>query len=148
MIIRAGEIEDLPRVLQLIQELATFEQAPEEVNNTLEMLTEDGFGNSPCYGLYVAEKGNHVVGISLFYYRYSTWKGKKLYLEDLIVTESERGNGIGGLLFDKTVEHAKEHGCRGMNWQVLGWNERAIQFYTEKYKADLDDEWINCSIEF
>ena len=148
MEIRSGKKGDLPSVLELIRELAEFERAPKEVENTVEMLEEDGFGENPVYGFYVAVKEGRIVGLSLFYYRYSTWKGKKLYLEDIIVTERERGQGIGGLLFERTVQRAKEDGCRGMSWQVLEWNEPAIRFYEKKYGASFDPEWINCSIQF
>ncbi|MEM6359301.1 MAG: GNAT family N-acetyltransferase, partial [Bacteroidota bacterium] len=96
---------------------------------------------------FVAEEKD-IVGISLYYYRYSTWKGKRLYLEDIIVTESERGKGIGKHLFDATIEYGKANNCTGMVWQVLDWNEPAINFYQKYYQADLDDEWINCSIDW
>ena len=148
MNIREGKIEDLPRALELIRELAEFEKAPDEVNNTVEQMEIDGFGENPVFGFYVAENEGSILGMSLFYYRYSTWKGKKLYLEDIIVTEKERGKGIGALLFDRTIEHAKAEQCTGMSWQVLDWNEPAIRFYDKKYGADFDPEWINCSIEF
>jgi GNAT superfamily N-acetyltransferase len=146
MTIRAGEKKDLPRALELIKELAAFENAPHEVVNTVALLEQDGFGQNPIYWFFVAENENGIVGISLYYWRYSTWKGKRLYLEDIIVTEKERGSGIGKLLFDRTMQKALEENCSGMMWQVLEWNEPAINFY-KKYGAKLDDEWTNCALE-
>lgn len=144
--IRPGRKEDLPRVLELVKELATYEKAPHEVINTVEKMEEDGFGPNPIYGLYVAEDASGIIGISLYYWRYSTWKGKRLYLEDIVVTEKHRGKGAGKMLFDKTMEKALEANCTGMMWQVLEWNEPAINFY-KKYGAKLDDEWTNCNLE-
>ncbi|MBW3467696.1 GNAT family N-acetyltransferase [Arthrospiribacter ruber] len=146
--IRKGEIEDLPRVLELVNELAVYEKAPEEVINTVAKMEQDGFGPNPVFGFFVAEKNEsrEIVGISIYYYRYSTWKGKRLYLEDIVVTESERGNGAGKLLFDQTMQKCLDEGCSGMTWQVLDWNEPAINFY-KKYGADLDGAWINCNLQ-
>ena len=144
--IRVGRKEDLPRTLELIRELAAYEKAPDEVTNTVAQMEIDGFGATPIFGFFVAELGNTIIGISLYYWRYSTWKGKRLYLEDIIVTEKERGHGAGKLLFDRTMQHALDEGCTGMLWQVLEWNEPAINFY-KKYGAKLDDEWTNCSLE-
>lgn len=147
--IRKGEKRDLPRVLELIKELADYEKAPDEVDNTLELMEKDGFGENPIFGFFVAEDGaKGIVGIALYYFRYSTWKGKRMYLEDLIVTESERGNGTGKLLFDEIIAEGKKQHCTGMMWQVLDWNEPAINFYKKYYNANLDGEWINCSIPF
>ena len=106
----------------------------------------DGFGPNPIFGFFVVENEDLIVGISLYYYRYSTWKGKRLYLEDIIVTEKERGKGIGKLLFERTMKFTLEQNCTGLMWQVLNWNEPAINFY-KKYKAKLDDEWINGHLE-
>lgn len=145
--IRIGKKEDLPRVLELVKELALYERAPHEVTNTVERMEQDGFGSNPIYGLFVAENANGIVGISIYYWRYSTWKGKRLYLEDIIVTEKERGAGIGKLLFDRTMQHAVDEKSSGMIWQVLDWNEPAINFYKKYYNAKLDGEWINCSLE-
>lgn len=144
--IREGRKTDLPRVLELIRELALYEKAPNEVINTVAQMEIDGFGPNPIYGFYVAEVDQQIIGISLYYWRYSTWKGKRLYLEDIIVTESHRGKGAGKLLFDKTMEKALQENCSGMMWQVLEWNEPAINFY-KKYGAKLDDEWTNCNLE-
>jgi GNAT superfamily N-acetyltransferase len=146
MVIREGKKADLPRVLELVKELALFERAPEQVTNTVSLMEVDGFGDRPIYGMYVAESDGVIVGISIFYYRYSTWKGRRLYLEDIIVTEAERGKGIGKLLFDRTMQKTLEDNCTGMMWQVLDWNEPAINFY-KKYGAKLDDEWVNCNLE-
>ncbi|MBT1707099.1 GNAT family N-acetyltransferase [Fulvivirgaceae bacterium PWU5] len=144
--IRKGKKEDLPRVLELIKELALFERAPHEVTNTVEQMERDGFGPAPIYGFFVAENEQGIVGLSLYYWRYSTWKGKRLYLEDIIVTESQRGNGMGKQLFDRTMQCALDENCNGMIWQVLDWNTPAIEFY-KKYGAAIDGSWMNCSLE-
>jgi GNAT superfamily N-acetyltransferase len=145
--IREGEKEDLPRVLELIKELATYERASHEVTNTVELMEQDGFGPRPIYGFFVAETEKGIVGVSIYYWRYSTWKGKRLYLEDIVVTETERGKGIGKKLFDRTLQHALDENCSGMMWQVLDWNEPAINFYKKFYNSRMDGEWINCSLE-
>ena len=145
--IRAGRKEDLPRVLELIRELAVYENAAEQVDNTVEQMEEDGYGEKPIFGFFVAERDGVIIGIAIYYYRYSTWKGKRLYLEDLIVTQEERGNGYGKALFDVTVQKAKETGCTGMMWQVLDWNTSAIEFY-KQYGTYFDEEWINCHLNF
>lgn len=144
--IREGSIDDLPRALELIQELAEFERAPHEVTNTIEMMRVDGFGTNPVFGFYVAEDDEGIKGLSLYYYRYSTWKGKRLYLEDIIVTQKERGKGIGKFLFDITMRKAIEENCTGMMWQVLDWNKSAIDFY-KKFGTRFDAEWVNCHLE-
>lgn len=144
--IRAGRSEDIPRVLELVRELAVFERAPDEVTNTVAMMEEDGFGPNPVYGMFVAVRNHVIVGISVYYYRYSTWKGKRLYLEDIVVTAAERGQGIGKALFNRTLEHALQSGCTGITWQVLDWNEPAINFY-KRYGAKFDAAWVNCNLE-
>lgn len=146
--IRAGKIEDLPRVLELVRELAVYEKAPEQVTNTVKMMEEDGFGPNSVFGFFVAVKDStgQIIGISIYYYRYSTWKGRRLYLEDIVVTEKERGKGAGKMLFDRTMLKCLEDGCTGMMWQVLDWNTPAINFY-KKYGADLDEGWINCNLQ-
>lgn len=144
--IRIGKKEDLPRVLELVKELAAFERASHEVINTVALMEEDGFGKNPIYEFFVAESNQIIIGISLYYWRYSTWKGKRLYLEDIVITESERGKGAGKLLFDRTLQHSLDQNCSGMMWQVLDWNEPAINFY-KKYGSKLDGEWINCTLE-
>ncbi len=148
MKIRKGEYEDLPRVLELIKELALYEKAPEEVNNTLEMMQEDGFGENPVFEFIVAEENDEIHGLSIYYWRYSTWKGKRIYLEDLIVTESQRGAGIGKMLFDETITLGKAGGATGMMWQVLDWNEPAINFYKKYYNAGLEAGWLNGRLDF
>lgn len=140
--IRKGLISDLPEVLTLIKELAEYEKAPLEVENSLAEMQKDGFGDQPIYHLYVAELNRKIVGIAIYYYKYSTWKGKCIFLEDIIVTEKMRGNKIGALLFEKVISIAKEEKVRRLEWQVLDWNEPAINFY-KKYEANLDPEWIN-----
>ncbi|MBS1681445.1 MAG: GNAT family N-acetyltransferase [Bacteroidetes bacterium] len=144
--VRKGTKEDLPHVLELIKELALYEKALNQVSNSVSQMEIDGFGSNPVFSFFVAEKNNRIVGLSLYYFRYSTWKGKRLYLEDIIVTESERGFGLGKLLFEKTMEASVLENCTGMKWQVLNWNKPAINFY-KKYKAKLDEEWVNCSLE-
>ena len=142
--IRPGTEADLPDALRLIVELAVFEREPDAVVTTVESMREDGFGADPVFGFFVAEVNNEVVGISLFYDRYSTWRGKCLYLEDLIVNQKHRGGGIGKALFEQTLKKAREDGYRGMSWQVLDWNEPAIDFYN-MYNAKIEDGWLNCS---
>ncbi len=146
IIVRDGVREDLPQVLQLVKELAEYEKALHEVTNTVEQMIVDGFGENPIYGLFVAERDSIIVGISIYYYRYSTWKGKRLYLEDIVVTQTERSSGIGKRLFERTMKFSLEQNCTGMMWQVLDWNEPAINFY-KKYNAKLDGEWVNCNLE-
>lgn len=145
--IRRAKEEDSEQMLELIIELAVYEKAPDSVTVSLEHFRESGFGENPVWGAFVAELDGKLVGMSLYYVRYSTWKGQRLYLEDLIVTESLRGEGLGKLLFEKTIEYGKEKGYSGMLWQVLDWNEPAINFY-KKYNAKFDSEWLNTSIEF
>ncbi|MFT5512680.1 MAG: GNAT superfamily N-acetyltransferase [Bacteroidia bacterium] len=140
--LREGKEDDIPQVLGLIQELAVFEKEPEAVVVSIDEMVRDGFGPAPLYGLFVAEVNQRIVGTSIFYYRYSTWNGKCLYLEDLIITESYRGQGIGKRLFSKTLQKAKDEKCRKMNWQVLDWNTPAIKFY-EDFDATMDPEWLN-----
>lgn len=144
--IRKGRREDLPRVFELILELAHFERAPHEVTNTIAQMEVDGFGPNPLFGFFVAEDETGIHGIALYYYRYSTWKGKRLYLEDIIVTEQKRGLGLGKALFDATMNQALQDNCTGMMWQVLDWNESAIAFY-KSYGSRLDAEWVNCHLE-
>jgi GNAT superfamily N-acetyltransferase len=144
--IRGGKRDDLPRVLELIKELAEYERAADQVFNTVEMLERDGFGPNPVYGFFVAEDDKRILGLSLYYWRYSTWKGKRLWLEDIVVTQSERGKGIGKLLFDRTIKFAHDEKSAGMMWQVLDWNEPAINFY-KKYGANISGEWHNCVLE-
>lgn len=145
--IRRAEKEDCPALLALIRELAEYEKAPEQVTVTLSHFEESGFGNHPVWWGFVAELEGVVVGFALYYIRYSTWKGQCLYLEDFLVTEAHRGKGIGALLFERVMQEAKDKGFRRMVWQVLDWNEPAINFY-KKYNANLDPEWVNGTIDF
>ena len=146
MNIRRAVKEDCPRLLELIQELAVYEKAPDEVSVTLEHFEASGFGEKPIWWAFVAEENGIVTGFALYYIRYSTWKGQRMYLEDILVTENSRGKGLGKLLMDRLIEEAKEKRFNAIVWQVLEWNEPAINFY-KKYNADFDPEWINCSID-
>ena len=146
MNIRRAVKEDCPRLLELIQELAVYEKAPDEVTVTLEHFEASGFGEKPIWWAFVAEENGIVTGFALYYIRYSTWKGQRMYLEDILVTENSRGKGLGKLLMDRLIEEAKEKRFNAIVWQVLEWNEPAINFY-KKYNADFDPEWINCSID-
>ena len=144
--IRPAKQTDVSAIFALIQELALYEKAPEQVTNTAEQLASDLFDKELCEAI-VAEKENKVVGFALYYTSYSTWKGACLYLEDFYVIESERQHGIGQLLFDEVLETAKNRKVQRMDWQVLTWNEPAIRFY-EKQKAILDPEWLNGRLFF
>ena len=143
--IREGVQTDLPQVLDLIKELAIYENALDEVTIKLEDLVRDGFGSERLFHFLVAVNEKELVGIAFYYTRYSTWKGKILYLEDFVVKEQDRGNGIGTLLFEETVRVCKNKEYNGMAWQVLDWNEPAINFY-KKYKASLSSSWLNCKL--
>ena len=145
MNIRRGNQDDLKDALALIRELAIFEKAPDAVENTIENMIKDGFGDRPFFEFFVAEMDGKIVGLALYYYNYSTWKGKSLYLEDLIVKEDYRGRGIGKKLFERVILKAKKEQVGRMDWQVLDWNTSAIDFY-KRMDASLDDEWINCRL--
>lgn len=144
-IIRRAVKEDCSRLLELVKELALYEKAPQEVTVTEEHFTESGFGPNPVWWAFVAELNGRVEGFALYYVRFSTWKGQRMYLEDILVTEQLRGKGAGRLLMNRLIEEARERGFSGMVWQVLEWNEPAINFY-KKYNAAFDAEWVNCSI--
>src|SRR5258705_5885442 len=144
--IRKAIKEDCSRLLELITELAVYEKAPNEVTVSLDHFEKSGFGEQPVWWAFVAEEDGIVPGFALYYIRYSTWKGQRMYLEDIIVTEKARGKGVGKLLFDRLIEEAKEKKFNGIVWQVLDWNEPAINFY-KKYNTKFDSEWLNCSIE-
>jgi GNAT superfamily N-acetyltransferase len=145
--IRRAIKTDCPRIMDLIRELAEYEKAPEQVTVTLEHFEKSGFGQNPVYWAFVAEENGTILGFALYYVRYSTWKGQRMYLEDLLVTKEARGKGIGSLLMDRLIVEAKEKGFSGITWQVLDWNTPAIEFY-KKYNAAFDDAWINCTLQF
>jgi GNAT superfamily N-acetyltransferase len=146
--IRKAVKEDCPRMMELIQELAVYEKAPHAVTVSFNHFAESGFGPNPVWFAYVAEADGKVEAFALCYIRYSTWKGQRLYLEDFFVSEKLRGKGIGKLLFDKIIEEAKERNYSGMMWQVLDWNEPAINFYKKYLEVNIDSGWLNCSINF
>ena len=143
--IRYAKIEDCERMLELINELALYEKAPEEVTVTLDEFKDAGFGKNLVWKAFVAEIDEKVEGFALFYTRYSTWKGCRLYLEDFIVTEKMRGQGFGKLLFEEVLKEAKNNNYAGVVWQVLDWNQPAINFYN-KYNAQIEDGWLNASL--
>ena len=140
--IRKGVKTDLSAVLDLIKELADFENAKDQVSITLEDLEKDGFGENPWYWFLVAEKDNEIVGLSFYWIRYSTWKGKFLFLEDFVIKKEYKRQGIGSKLFEETINICKKQKLNGMTWQVLNWNTPAIKFY-KKYNADISQEWLN-----
>ena len=144
--IRRAKVEDCPRMLELVRELALYERAPDEVTVTLEHFAESGFGANPVWWAFVAEENGRVQGFALYYIRYSTWKGQRMYLEDIIVTEEARGKGMGKLLMDALVIEAKGRGFTGIVWQVLEWNEPAFNFY-RKFDAKFDPEWVNAVLD-
>ena len=151
VIIRKAVKEDCKRMMELIHELALYEKAPEEVTVNFEHFVESGFGEKPIWWAYVAElpgalAPGEVVGFALYYIRYSTWKGQRLYLEDILVTEKMRGKGIGKLLFDQLIVECQEKKYSGMAWQVLEWNEPAINFYKKYERVHFDGGWLNCSL--
>ena len=163
--IRKAVKEDCRRMMELILELAVYEKEPDAVTVTFDHFVESGFGENPVWQAFVAEapiasisaissptggdrggRGAEVVGFALYYIRYSTWKGQRLYLEDLLVTDKMRGKGIGKLLFDTLIEECKAKKYSGMVWQVLDWNEPAINFYKKYPNVSFDGGWLNCSI--
>ena len=145
--IRSAEKKDCARILELVKALAEYERAPHEVTVTLQHFEESGFGENPVWWAFVADADGTVQGFALWYIRFSTWKGQRMYLEDFYVTESMRGKGIGKILFDALLKEAKEKNFHGIMWQVLEWNAPAINFY-KKYNASFDAEWVNCGITF
>jgi GNAT superfamily N-acetyltransferase len=145
--IRKAVKEDCSRMLELVKELAEYEKAPQEVTVNFDHFVESGFGANPVWWAYVAEWDGRVEGFALYYIRYSTWKGQRMYLEDIVVTEKMRGKGLGKLLLDKLIEEAKEKNFSGIVWQVLDWNEPAINFYKKFEGIKFEPEWVNCSIE-
>jgi len=142
MIIRKGTEQDFPQILALIKELALFEKAPQEVTNTVEKMQNE----KDLFEFFVAEKDGEIIGMALYFFAYFTWKGKSLYLDDLYVKQDKRGGGVGSKLLRKIFEVAKEHNVDRLRWQVLDWNEPAIELY-DKIGATLDKEWINCDFD-
>ena len=144
--IRKGEKKDLPFILELIKELAKYENAIEQVSITLSDLEKDGFGLNQHYHFLVAEKENNIIGMSFYWFRYSTWKGRFLFLEDFIVKKKYRKQGVGTALFNATIKVCQEQNINGMCWQVLDWNQPAIKFY-KKYNASISNEWLNGKLD-
>ncbi|MGY5354701.1 N-acetyltransferase family protein [Wenyingzhuangia sp. IMCC45467] len=140
VIVRKGELKDASGVFLLIKELAEFEKEPDAVEVTLKDIKNDGFGEHPKFEVFVAELNGNIVGMALFYYRYSTWKGKTLHLEDLIVQKEARGKGVGKLLYNEVLKYAYQQKLKRVEWAVLNWNTPAIQFY-ENSGAVVFDDW-------
>jgi len=146
-IIRKATVEDMPSILELIRELAVFEKEPVDVVEvTVEDLEREGFGANPQFICFIAQLGAEIVGMALVYFRFSTWKGRTVHLEDLVVKDSYRGHGIGDLLYTEVMKYAIEQGVKRVNWVVLGWNEGAIRFY-ERTGATVMDEWWQVEME-
>jgi GNAT superfamily N-acetyltransferase len=144
--VRKAEKHDCKRLMELIYELAVYERAPNEVTVTLEHFEESGFGARPVWWAFVAEVDGKIQGFALYYIRYSTWKGQRMYLEDILVSQQFRGMQIGKVLFDELIDEAKEKKFSGIVWQVLEWNESAINFYKKYEKVTIDNGWLNCSL--
>ncbi|MEO6150763.1 MAG: GNAT family N-acetyltransferase [Mucilaginibacter sp.] len=143
--LRVAVKDDCRRILELVNELALYERAPQEVTVTLAEFEDAGFGEKPVWKAFVADVDGLIVGFALYYIRFSTWKGCRLYLEDFLVTETMRGRNIGKLLFDRIILEAQELGFNGVSWQVLDWNDPAINFY-KKYNAAIEAGWLNASL--
>lgn len=144
--IRRAVRGDCERMMELIRELAIYEKAPEQVTVDIDHFRESGFGKKPVWWAFVAEWNGIIAGFALYYIRYSTWKGQRMYLEDLLVTEKARGKGIGSKLMEQLFQEAREKKFSGIMWQVLDWNTPAIEFY-KKFNVSFDPEWINCTID-
>jgi len=147
VVIRKALKEDCPEIMELIKELAVYEKAGDEVTVKFDHFVESGFGSNPVWWSFVATIDDKIVGIALYYVRYSTWKGQRMYLEDIVVNLEYRGHGIGKKLMDAIIVEGKEKKFNGIMWQVLDWNESAINFY-KRYDVVFDGEWLNCSINF
>jgi len=143
--IRKGKEEDIAGVHALIVELAIYEEAPNEVDISVDDLMNDAFGKKPLFQFIVAEEEGNILGTAIYYYRYSTWKGKCIFLEDLVVSEKHRRKGVGTLLLDEMISISKKEGAKRLMWQVLDWNQSAIDFY-KKYDAIIEPEWLNCKL--
>lgn len=146
MQVRKAIKEDVPAILGLIKALAEFEKAPQEVSVTEDMLLVDGFSDQPLFYTIVGIVNEEIVGMALYFYKYSTWKGKVLHLEDLIVKQSERGKGYGKILLNEIISVAKSEDLKRIDWQVLDWNTPAVQFY-ESIGAEIQKEWWNCRLD-
>jgi GNAT superfamily N-acetyltransferase len=146
--IRKAAKGDCKRLMELVYELAVYEKAPNEITTTLDHFEESGFGQNPVWWGFVAEVDGVVDGFVLYYIRYSTWKGQRMYLEDFLVNEKLRGRGVGKLLFEKLIDEARANKFSGIVWQVLDWNEPAINFYKKFEGVTIDGGWLNCSINF
>src|SRR5436190_15905535 len=146
--IRKALREDCHRMMELVAELALYEKAIDEISVDFDHFVESGFGEKPVWWAFVVEIDGKVEGFALYYIRYSTWKGQRMYLEDLLITEKLRGMGAGKLLFDRLIAEAREKKYGGIAWQVLDWNEPAINFYKKFNAVKFDAEWVNCSINF
>ncbi|MEI9933804.1 MAG: GNAT family N-acetyltransferase [Ferruginibacter sp.] len=152
--IRKATKEDCTSMMKLVHELAEYEKMPQEVTIDFDEFVESGFGQKPVWWAFVAEApspseragGEAIIGFALYYIRFSTWKGQRMYVEDLLVTEKMRGKGIGKLLFNHLIEDAKEKKLNGITWQVLDWNEPAINFYKKLGDVQFDGEWLNGSL--
>lgn len=146
VIVRKATATDCPRMMELIHELAVYERAPEEVTVDPQHFVQSGFGPNPVWWAFVAEEEGIVQGFALYYIRYSTWKGQRMYLEDILVTEQARGRKLGEKLMNALIDEAKERGFNGITWQVLDWNEPAINFY-KKFDTQFDGTWVNVKME-
>ena len=146
--IRKAVREDCKRLMELVYELAVYERAPNAITVSLQHFEDSGFGSRPVWWAFVAEVDGTIQGFALYYIRYSTWKGQRMYLEDILVSQDYRGKQIGKILFDKLIEEAKEKNFSGIVWQVLDWNESAINFYKKYEGVSIDSGWLNCSLNF
>lgn len=144
--IRRAIEADCRSIMNLINELAVYEKAPDEVTVNFDHFVKSGFGENPVWYAFVAHDENNIVGFALYYIRYSTWKGQRMYLEDILVTNSYRGKGVGKLLFDELIKESGEKNLSGIVWQVLDWNEPAINFYKKYDGVKFDKAWVNCSL--
>jgi GNAT superfamily N-acetyltransferase len=146
LLVRRATEQDCARMMELIRELAVYEKAPDEVTVTIDHFRQSGFGPNPVWWAFVVEENGIIQGFALYYIRYSTWKGQRMYLEDIIVTEEARGKGIGAKLMEALRQEAKVKGFSGIVWQVLEWNEPAFNFY-RKFGARFDPEWVNAVLD-
>ena len=140
MKVRKATNDDMPQVLELIKELAIFENEPDAVEISVADLEREGFGENPLFTCFVAESNDEIVGAALVYFRFSTWKGRTLHLEDLIVKEAQRGKGIGEALYKQVMQFAYDRGLKRVAWDVLDWNKGAIRFY-ERSGANIVKDW-------